>query len=299
MSVTKWYNNFRSTVNVRTFLIYLAITLIIPAISIAIEYLISKNPKLRQSLQIDLQDFHVYQLFTSQFVHANFDHFLANVTVYLLIAIYGLVLATLINRKRLYVVLSKIIVVLFLLFGACFALFNATTTYYVGLSGIDSALAGLLLLFWLVYLEQISKQRMRSYYGLVLCCIIALSAGILVRYNILYHAERSITFLAPLAAMLIVFAFTLGFYWQQFVELKKVLKSISLANQLITISIVAIFAYFIWNIFPEQLGNGTRNISISLHVAGVLIGVLAGYIFLIYLERINYFNGETPVICGK
>ena len=89
-----------------------------------------------------MQNFHIYQLFTSSFVHLNFDQYLGNVTAYLLIAVYGLVLATLVNRKRLYLVISKIIVVIFLVFGASFAIFNATTTYYVGLSGIDSALAG-------------------------------------------------------------------------------------------------------------------------------------------------------------
>ena len=124
-----------------------------------------------------MENFHVYQIFMTSFVHLNFDHFLGNVTAYLLIAIYGLVLATLINRKRLYVVLRKVIVVIFLVFGACFAIFNATTSYYVGLSGIYSALAGLLLIFWLVYLEHNSQKQMRTYYGLVLCCVLCFLPG--------------------------------------------------------------------------------------------------------------------------
>ncbi len=162
MGIIKKYTDFLSIINFRLFSVYLAIVLIIPAITIIIEYLVSVYPSFRSGLQVDLQDFHVYQLFTSSFVHLNFDHFLANVTAYLLIAIYGLVLATIVNRKRLYLVLSKVIVVIFIIFGAFFAFFNATTTYYAGLSGIDSALAGLLLLFWLMYLEQKSQRRMRS-----------------------------------------------------------------------------------------------------------------------------------------
>ena len=132
MNIIKKYKDFRSTINLRLFSVYLAIVLIIPAITIIIEYLVSVYPSFRSSLQVDLQDFHVYQLFTSSFVHLNFDHFLANVTAYLLIAIYGLVLATIVNRKRLYLVLTKVIVVIFLIFGAFFAFFNATTTYYAG-----------------------------------------------------------------------------------------------------------------------------------------------------------------------
>ncbi len=60
------------------------------------------------------------------------------------------------------------------------------------------------------------------------------------------------------------------------------------------------FAYFIWNLFPEQLGNySTRDVSISLHIAGIIIGILAGYIFLVYFERITYFHREKDVISDK
>ena len=296
MSMFSWFREFRSTVNLKLFSLYLAIVLIIPAITIVIEYLISKNPELRTDLQVDMQNFHIYQLFTSQFVHLNFDHFLANVTAYLLIAIYGLVLATIINRKRLYVVLSKIIVIIFLVFGAFFAVFNATTTYYVGLSGIDSALAGLLLIFWLVYLEHTSHQRMRHYYGLVLCCVVALSAGMIARYIILYRADRNVTFISILAAALILLIIAGYVYWSQFLELSRVLQSFSWSNRLITLGIILIFLYFVWNLFPEPLANSARTVSISLHIAGIVIGILSGYFFLIYLERMSYFKREKEVI---
>ena len=108
MNVFKKLKDFRSIINIRLFSFYLAIVLIIPAITIIIEYLISISPSFRSNLQVNLQNFHVYQLFTSSFVHLNFDHFLGNVTAYLLIAIYGLVLATIVNRKRLYLVLTKV-----------------------------------------------------------------------------------------------------------------------------------------------------------------------------------------------
>ena len=116
MNLIQKYTDFRSAVNISLFSFYLAIVLIIPAITILVEYYVSAYPAFRSSLQIDMQDFHIYQLFTSSFVHLNFDHFLANVTAYLLIAIYGLVLATIVNRKRLYIVLTKVIVVIFLIF---------------------------------------------------------------------------------------------------------------------------------------------------------------------------------------
>ena len=191
-----------------------------------------------------MQNFHIYQLFTSSFVHLNFDQYLGNVTAYLLIAVYGLVLATLVNRKRLYLVISKIIVVIFLVFGASFAVFNATTTYYVGLSGIDSALAGLLLLFWLLYLEHTSHQRMRHYYGLVLSCILALSAGIIARYILLYHAGHNALFPALLAIVIATLILSIILYRQQFIELYRVLVGFSWSSRLMTIAIVAIFALF-------------------------------------------------------
>ncbi|MFY9749678.1 MAG: hypothetical protein WAJ89_03530, partial [Methanoregula sp.] len=68
------------------------------------------------------------------------------------------------------------------------------------------------------------------------------------------------------------------------------------SSRLITLAIVAIFAYFVWNLFPERLANSTRTVSISLHLAGIVIGILAGYLFLMYLEQIAYFNGEKEVI---
>lgn len=296
MNGFKKFQEFLSTINLRLFSVYLAVVLIIPAITIIVEYLVSVYPSLRSGLQIDLENFHVYQLFTSSFVHLNFDHFLANVTAYLLIAIYGLVLATIVNRKRLYLVLSKIIVIVFLIFGAFFALFNATTTYYAGLSGIDSALAGLLLLFWLAYLEHTSGQRMRNYYGLVLAFVLALSLGIIARYMLLYHTERSLPLILALVAVTIMLALAVFAYRYQFADLYRVMREFSWSSRIITVTIVVIFGYFIWNLFPERLANSTRTASISLHLAGIVIGILAGYLCMVYLERIAYFNGEKKVI---
>src|SRR5208282_714367 len=295
MSIFKRYKTFRSSVNIRLFFVYLAIVLIIPAITTIIEYLVSAYPSLRSSLQVDLKNFHVYQLFTSSFVHLNFDHFLANVTAYLLIAIYGLVLATIVNRKRLYLVLSKIIVVVFLIFGAFFAVFNATTTYYAGLSGIDSALAGLLLIFWLIYLEHMSGRRMRSYYGLVLAFILALSAGIIARYILLYHTGRSIPLFTALAVVTCMLVLVIALYRHQFADLYSVMREFSWSSRLITITIIGIFAYFVWNLFPERLANSSRAVSISLHIMGLMIGILAGYLFIVYLEQMDYFNKEKQV----
>jgi hypothetical protein len=296
MSVYTRIRDARSKVNLRLFTFYLAIVLIIPAITTVVEYLVMVNPGLRDELQIDMQNFHLYQVFTASFVHLNFDHFLGNVTAYLLIAVYGLVLATLVNRKRLYLVLSKVIVVIFLVFGAFFAVFNATTTYYAGLSGIDSALAGLLLLFWLVYLEHLSGQRMRHYYGIVISGVLALSAGIIARYIILYHARHNITLLAALAGSILLVGLIIFLYRGQFLEVYRVLVGFSWSTRLVTVAIIAIFAYFVWNLFPEQLANTSRTTSIPLHLAGIVIGILAGYFLLAYLEHMAYFNGEKEVI---
>ena len=296
MSFIENIRDFRSTINLRLFSFYLAIVLIIPAITILVEYYVSVYPAFRSSLQVDLQDFHIYQLFTSSFVHLDFDHFLGNVTAYLLIAIYGLVLATIVNRKRLYLVLTKVIVVIFLIFGAVFALFNATTSYYAGLSGIDSALAGLLLLFWLMYLEQESGRQMRGYYGVVLASILALSAGIIARYMLLFHTARNSPLLFSLVAVTVLLVLSAFAYRHQFKDLYHVLQEFPWSSRLLTIAIVVIFAYFIWNLFPERLANTTRTVSISLHLAGIVIGVLAGYLFMVFLEEIAYFKGEKEVM---
>jgi len=298
-NIIKKSGDFRYGINLRLFAFYLSVVLIIPAITILIEYLISVYPSFRSGLQIDLQDFHLYQLFTASFVHLNFDHFLANVTAYLLIIIYGLVLATLVNRKRLYLVLTKVIVVIFLIFGAFFAFFNATTTYYGGLSGLDSALAGLLILFWLVYLGQKSGKHMRNYYGVALVFILAMSAGIIARYTILYGSARNLPVLSGLVIVSVMLVLAAFAYRRQFVDLCRLLREFSWSSRLLTIAIIVIFAYFVWNLFPERLANSTRSVSISLHLAGIVIGVLAGYLFMIYLEQISYFNGEKDVISRK
>jgi membrane associated rhomboid family serine protease len=296
MNLIQKYTSFRSAINLSLFSFYLAIVLIIPAITILVEYYVSFYPAFRTSLQVDMQDFHIYQLFTSSFVHLDFDHFLGNVTAYLLIAIYGLVLATIVNRKRLYLVLTKVIVVIFLIFGAVFALFNATTSYYAGLSGIDSALAGLLLLFWLMYLEQESGRQMRGYYGVVLASILALSAGIIARYMLLFHTARNSPLLFSLVAVTVLLVLSAFAYRHQFKDLYHVLQEFPWSSRLLTIAIVVIFAYFIWNLFPERLANTTRTVSISLHLAGIVIGVLAGYLFMVFLEEIAYFKGEKEVM---
>jgi membrane associated rhomboid family serine protease len=68
------------------------------------------------------------------------------------------------------------------------------------------------------------------------------------------------------------------------------------SSRLLTVAIIVVFWYFIWNLFPERLANSTRSVSISLHLAGIVIGVLAGYLFMVYLEEIAYFKGEKKVI---
>jgi len=285
--------------NARLFFLYLAFALIIPAITIVIEFLILRDPSFRASLQIDLENFHLYQLVTSSFVHADFNHFLGNVTAYLLIIIYGLVLATILNRKRLYLVLTKMIVLVFLLFGAAFALFNSTTTYYAGLSGIDAALAGLLLIFWLMYLEQKTAKGMRSFYGIVLAGILVLFVGITLRYMSLYHAAKAPVLMSSMVTILLcLFVLTVILFRHQFVTMYRVLKEFSWSSRLLTFMIIAILAYFIWNIFPESLGHSTRVTSISLHLTGVILGILVGYLFMIYLVRIAYFHGEPEVMPG-
>jgi len=288
--------DFCSTINVRLFSVYLAFTLIIPVITIALEYLITYNPSFRTDLQVNLQNFHVYQLFTSSFVHVNFDHFLGNVTIYLLIIIYGLLLATILNKKRLYLVLTKVIVVVFLLFGALFTLFNMTTIYYAGLSGIDAALAGLLLLFWLMYLEQKSNRSMHSYFGVILVFILALFTGIIARYMFLYHTTKNTTLVYGLVVITGMLVVAIFIYRYQFVDVYHALKGFDWSSRLLTIAIIVIFLYFIWNIFPEHLTNSTRVVSISLHLAGIIIGIFVGYLSMIYLEQITYFHQEKEVV---
>lgn len=288
--------DFCSTINVRLFSVYLALTLIIPVITIIIEYLVTFNPSFRTSLQVNLQNFHVYQLFTSSFVHVNFDHFLGNVTIYLLIIIYGLVLATILNKKRLYLALTKVIVVVFLLFGAFFTLFNMTTISYAGLSGIDAALAGLLLLFWLMYLEKKSNRSMHSYFGVILVFILALFTGLIARYMFLYHTTKNTTLVYGLVVITGMLVVAIFIYRYQFVDVYHALKGFDWSSRLLTIAIIVIFWYFIWNIFPERLTNSTRVVSISLHLAGIIIGIFVGYLFMIYLERICYFHREKEVV---
>lgn len=296
MKFFKTCKDFCSTINVRLFSVYLAFTLIIPVITIIIEYLITYNPSFRSDLQVNLQNFHIYQLFTSSFVHVNFDHFLGNITAYLLIIIYGLVLATILNKKRLYLALTKVIVVVFLIFAALFALFNMTTIYYAGLSGIDAALAGLLLLFWLMYLERKSNRSMRNYSGVMLVFILVLSAGIIARYMFLYHITKNTTLAYGLAVITGILVLVIFIYRSQFAAVYRALKGFNWSSRLLTFAIVVIFSYFIWNIFPERLANSTRVVSVSLHVAGIIIGILVGYLFMIYLEQIAYFHREKEVI---
>jgi membrane associated rhomboid family serine protease len=298
MTIPSTYDTFRTTVNLRLFSVYLALTLIIPAITILVEYLITTDPSFRTSLQINLQNFHIYQLFTSSFVHLNFDHFVGNVTAYLLIITYGLLLATALNRKRLYLALTKVIVVAFILFGAVFALLNMTTMVYAGLSGIDAALAGLLFLFWLMYLEKISQKSRNEYYGVVLAGVLLLCAGLTVRFITLYHGTRTQLLFDMLVVMTVILVLTVIIYRHQFVTTYHALREFSWSSRILTFAIVLVFAYFIWNVFPDRLGSSVRGVSIFLHLGGIILGIVVGYLVMRYLDRIAYFHDEKEVISG-
>ena len=285
-------------VNLRLFCWSLAFALIIPAITTLIEYLIISNPSFRTSLQVNLKDFHLYQLFTSWFVHVNFSHYLGNVTAYLLIVIYGLLLATILNRLRLYVVLTKVVVIVFIVLGALFTLFTMDTTYYGGLSGINASLAGVLLLFWLLYLEQQSGRSRDAMIGIVLVLILALFTGIIARYQILYHPARSSLLVEWLVMFSGLFLVAAVIFRHQFSALYRDLKIFTWSTRIMTAAIAVVFLYFIWNIFPGQLPDPTRVVSISLHLAAILIGVFCGFICLLYLAPMDYFRNEAEVPSG-
>ncbi|MFA4876499.1 MAG: hypothetical protein WC586_03725 [Methanoregula sp.] len=298
MTIPTIIETFRTTINLRLFSVYLALTLIIPAITILVEYLITTDPSFRTSLQVNLQNFHIYQLFTSSFVHLNFDHFVGNVTAYLIIIIYGLLLATALNRKRLYLALTKVIVVAFILFGAVFALLNMTTMVYAGLSGIDAALAGLLFLFWLMYLEKISQKSRNEYYGVVLAGVLLLCAGLTARFISLYHGARTQVLFEMLVVITVIFILSVLLYRHQFVTTYHALMKFSWSSRILTFAIILVFAYFIWNVFPERLGSSIRGVSISLHLGGIMLGIVVGYLVIGYLDRIAYFHDEKEIVSG-
>ncbi len=123
-----------------------------------------------------------------------------------------------------------------------------------------------------------------------------MSAGIIARYMLLYPATRSSALFSGLAAVICLLVLAVVVYRHQFKELYDVMTEFSWSSRLLTIAIVIIFGYFVWNLFPERLANSTRTVSISLHLAGIVIGILAGYLFMVYLEQMAYFNGEKQVI---
>ena len=286
------------TLNFRLFSFYVGILLSIPALTIAIEYLIARDPSFRQALMVNLQDFHVYQLFTSSFVHENFDHFLGNVSAYLLIIVYGFVLSVILNRTKLYLVLTKVIVVVFLVFGAVFTLFTLTTSYYAGLSGIDAALAGLLLIFWLMYIEQESGRGMHNYHGIALAVVILLFMGIIGRYLLLFRGANAPVLLSLLAAFFGILVLCVLLFRKHFKDLYSDMKGFGWSSRFLSVGIVLIFWYFIWNIFPERLANSARAVSISLHLGAIVLGILAGYFCMVWLRKISYFHDETGLFSG-
>ena len=137
---------------------------------------------------------------------------------------------------------------------------------------------------------------MRSYYGVVPVCILAMSAGIIARYMLLYHTARTSPLLSGLAAVTGILVLAVFLYRHQFSDLYRVMREFSWPSRLLTVAIVLIFGYFVWNLFPERLANSTRTVSVSLHLAGIVIGILAGYLFMVYLEQMAYFKGEKEVI---
>ena len=140
---------------------------------------------------------------------------------------------------------------------------------------------------------------MRNFYGVALVFILAMSAGIIARYLILYHTAKNSPILSGLVIVSVMLLLAAFVYRHQFIDLYHVMGDFSWSSRLLTLTIAVIFAYFIWNLFPERIANSTRSVSISLHLAGIVIGVLAGYLFMIYLEQIAYFNGEKDVISRK
>lgn len=235
---------------------------------------------LQNLLKLDYANPSVVNLFTSNFVHLDFNHYLNNITAYLITLIPLYLLITLGDEKRLFRRMFLVFLFVFPFIISSINLLVFNEGYGAGFSGIDSAFIGFLPVALFVFLGRKLSDRL-TLTGSVSLLVLALTA-----VGFIYIGLSAITFLCTL-----LFLVTVGIAYHEVrgSDLKTSFLSFVRVKGYPELTFFSLLFFFIAliGLYPEQIKvNGTVK-NILGHYSGFVLGFFVPYIYFSAKEKVR------------
>jgi len=244
---------------------------------------------IRDTLRLDIKSPELWQYLTQSFVHNGWSHLWSNLSLYLLFSIMVLLLANWCKEKikffRLFLfvvftlpILSSIIQVLYY---PILLNWLPNLQYSQGSSGIVSALAGFVPIFWAIYFN---KKNAKINFDIRMFLFLVLYITLL--FVCIYGQSFSYIF-SFVAFLLVIFLFSLLSNFKNiWIEMKNETETNLLKAFILSIS----FLFFIFTpiiIFPSvtKMFDGGTFTDFLMHYIGICYGIIVSGFYFIFIYK--------------
>ncbi len=244
--------------------------LVIPILSIIIFFFVPYTIQARMIFNVS--ELHWWQPFTFLFVHLDLSHLKDNISSYIIFSVALILLVNYIGISKKFLKTVSFAIIWFVIIAVSGTYFFPQL-FQRGMGGI-SGINGILLGMWcMVGLRIITpKHSSLSLWDL----LIAFSSSLLLP---VWNYSLSKWLVLPLLLLIFMLIDVSKHQWKERVGTIQPLICSNISVILITLLGVIFFVYpNFFTFYPTHLDNGITPLSITLHLGGILIGVIAGYL---------------------
>ncbi|MBI2452244.1 rhomboid family intramembrane serine protease [Candidatus Pacearchaeota archaeon] len=244
---------------------------------------------MRNLLQLDIKNPILWQYLTQSFVHNSWSHLSSNLFGYFL---YSSLLLIWINKLKLkkefyalflFLIISLPIVSSFIQVKSYPILLSwlPNLQHSAGTSGIVSALAGFVIIFWAMYFNKINQK-------IVFDVRTSLSCAIFVALLFVFYYSQGISYLVIFVfGLFLIFLLTLIFNIKNiFIEISKESKRNFLFTFLLIVTPILFFVTpkIIFPTFNVMFKNGTFT-DFFMHYVGIAYGIIISSSYFIFINK--------------
>ena len=244
---------------------------------------------IREILQLNIKNPIWWQYLSQSFVHKNWNHLSSNMFAYFLFSLLGLILANQCKEKKrffrffLFLIITLPILSSYIQIKLYPILLSwlPNLKYSSGSSGIVSALAGFIPIFWAVYFNKINKKINLD---IRTSCFFLAYIALLFVYT--YSKSISPTFIIVLFLFILLLLSLLLNFKAIFFEISKG----SVNNILKTFLLIVAILFFIVTpiiIFPtiDKMFSGGAFVDFFMHYIGIVYGILISSNYFIFINK--------------
>ena len=232
---------------------------------------------IRDSLSLNIKDYSWWQLFTSNFVHQNWDHFLGNMKTYFLFVIPIFILANYMKEKKTFFKVFTLIVLSFpiissILVMLIYPVMLPTLTSSKGFSGIVAALLGLFPVFLIIFFSKKSRKELKKN-GFINLSVTFIALLFMITY---YPLHKNILQILPFLAALLI---EMYFYRKNIIKILKMTLNTIKYNTILYLLLITIMVFFVImpeTFFPIKIIQEGGIVDFFIHYVGIIYGLLFG-----------------------